>query len=102
MSNNALDLDLVAELVSDIDGLGIEVLYLRAAKVSIRKALAERSVPLDAICSSVNKRLKALGRTVEPRHVQAILEEREMEAGAAGTVFAASFLARAPPMHAPT
>ena len=54
-SNNALDPELLAELVGDIDGLGIEVLYLRAAKASIRKAVTERSVSLDEICASVNQ-----------------------------------------------
>lgn len=101
-SNNALDPGLLSELVSDIDGLGIEVLYMRAAKASIRKAVTERNVSLDAICKLVNQRLKALGRTVEPRHVQAILGEQEMGAVATGGIFAASFQGRAPPMHAPT
>lgn len=90
-SNNALDPELLAELVGDIDGLGIEVVYLRAAKASIRRAVSERGVPLDAICASVNQRLRALGRTVEPRHVQAILDEQEMEGDATESVFAASF-----------
>ena len=101
-SNNALDPGLLAERVSDIEGLGIEVLYLRAAKASIRKALIERNVSLDAICASVNQRLKALGRTVEPHHVQAILDEEEMDVDAPDSVFAASFQGRAPPMHAPS
>ena len=101
-SNNALDPELLAELVSDIDGLGIEVLYLRAAKASIRKAVTERNVPLDAICASVNLRLKALGRTVEPRHIQAMLGEQEMDADAPDSVFAAAFQGRAPPPHAPS
>jgi hypothetical protein len=99
MPNNALDPELLAELVSDIDGLGMEVLYLRAAKVSIRKAVAERGVSLDAISASVNRRLKALGRVVEPRDVQAVLDEPEMGAEAPESVFAASFQGRAPPTH---
>jgi hypothetical protein len=99
MPNNALDPELLAELVSDIDGLGMEVLYLRAVKASIRKAVAERGVSLDAICASVNRRLKALGRIVEPRDVQAILDEREIGADALESVFAASFQGRAPPTH---
>jgi len=99
-SNNALDPELLAELVTDIDGLGIEVLYLRAAKASIRRAVSERGVPVDAICASMNQRLKALGRTVEPHHVQAILDEQEMDTDAQESVFAASFQGRAPPMRA--
>ncbi|MCD9045936.1 hypothetical protein [Luteimonas sp. MHLX1A] len=101
-SNNALDPELLAELVGDIDGLGIEVLYLRAARASIRRAVSERGVPLDAICVSVNQRLRALGRTVEPRHVQAILDEQKMEGDATESVFAASFQGRAPPPRAPS
>ena len=48
-SNNTLDPELHAELIGDIDGLGLEELYLRAAKESIRKATSERNVRLDAI-----------------------------------------------------
>src|SRR5690348_1372709 len=99
-SSNALDPELLTELVSDIDGLGIEVLYLRAVRASIRRAVTERNVPLDAICASVNQRLKALGRTVEPCHVQAVMNEPELEVDATGSVFAASFRGRAPPPRA--
>lgn len=101
-SNNALNPELLAELVSDIDGLGIEVLYLRAAKASIRKAVTDRNVPLDAICASVNQRLKALGRAVELCHIQAILGEQKMAADAPDSIFAAGFQGRAPPPHAPS
>lgn len=101
-SNNALDPELLAELVGEIDGLGIEVLYLRAAKASIRKAVTERNVSLDAICASVNQRLKSLGRSIEPRHVQAILDEQQMDADPRDSVFATSFQGRAPPVHAPS
>ncbi|WP_164105331.1 hypothetical protein [Stenotrophomonas maltophilia] len=101
-SNNALDPELLAELVSDVEGLGIEILYLRAAKASIRKAVTERNVSLDAICALVNQRLKSLGRWVEPHHVQAILDEQQMDADAQDSVFAASFQGRAPPTSAQT
>lgn len=100
--NNALDPELLAELVSDIDGLGVEVLYLRAAKASIRKAVVERNVPLDAICAAVNQRLKALGRTIESLHVQAILDEAEGAVDATKSIFAASFRGRVPPPRAPS
>ncbi|MEN5068910.1 hypothetical protein [Stenotrophomonas sp. TWI1183] len=96
-SNNTLDPELLAELVSDIDCLGLEILYLRAAKPAILEAVRVRNVSLDAICASVNQRLKVLRLTVEPRHVQAILDELEKAAKAPDTVFAASFQGRAPP-----
>ncbi|HFL2038802.1 TPA: hypothetical protein ACXIGC_000164 [Stenotrophomonas maltophilia] len=99
-SINTLDPELLAELVSDIDGLGIEVLYLRAAKASIRKAVTERNVSLDVICASVNQRLKKLGRAVESAHIQAILEEPETASDEPAGVFQRSFRGRAPPTGA--
>ncbi len=97
-SNNTLDTELLAKLVSDIDSIGLEMLYLRAAKAAILEAVRGRNVPLDAICASVNQRLKVLRLTVEPRHVQAILDELDKVAKAPDSVFAASFQGRAPPM----
>lgn len=99
-STNTLDPELLAELIGDIDGLGLEVLYLRAAKESIRKAVGERNVSLNAICTSVNQRLEALGLTVEPCHVQAILAEPETQSPLVEGVFAASFQGRGPPKRA--
>jgi len=100
-SNNTLDPELLAELVSGIDRLGLEVLYLRGARAAILEAVRARNVSLDAICASVNQRLKVLRLTVEPRHVQAILDDLEKAAKAPDTVFAASFQGRAPPGSAP-
>lgn len=96
-SNNTLDPELLAELASDIDGLGIEVLYLRAAKASIRTAVTERNVPLDVICESVNRRLKKFGHLVDPTHIQAILDESEMVPGVPESVFRTAFRGGAPP-----
>lgn len=100
-SSNTLDPELLAELVSDIDSLGIEVLYLRAAKVSISKAVAERNVSLDVICASVNQRLKKLGRAVESTHIRAILEESQIDSDELAGVFQRSFRGRARPTRAP-
>jgi hypothetical protein len=101
-SNNTLDPELLAELIGDIDGLGLGVLYLRAAQESIRKAMSERNVPLDAICASVNQRLEALGLTVEPCHTQAVLDELETQSPLVEGVFAACFQGRGPPRRAPS
>jgi len=100
-SNSTLDPELLTELVKDIDGLGLEVMYVRAAKAAILEAVRGRNVPLDAVCACVNQRLNVLRLTVEPRHVQAILDELEKVAKAPDSVFAASFQGRAPPMSPP-
>ena len=96
-SISMLDPELLTELVSDIDGLGVEVSYLRAIKASIRKAVTERNVPLDVICESVNQRLRKFGRLVEPTHIQAILDESDMASAVSETVFRTAFRGRAPP-----
>lgn len=94
---STLDQQLLAELVNDLDRLGIAVTYLRAAKPSIRKAVIERKVSLELICASINQRLKSFGRLVEPSHIQAILDEAEMASEAPEKIFLASFQGRGPP-----
>jgi hypothetical protein len=73
------------------------MLYLRAAKDSIRRAITERNVSLDLICASANKRLRKLGLTVDAAHVQAILEEANVTSDQSLDVFQSFFRGRAPP-----
>ena len=96
-SINTVDLELLADLVGDIEGLGIEMLYLRAAKDSIRKAITDRNVSLDLICAAANKRLRKLGLTVDVAHVQAILEGEKVTSDERLDVFQSSLRGRAPP-----